>query len=152
VEAARDALTQALTIRQAASFREEDVPCRFGGEEFVVILPGTVAHVAVNKAEEVRAKIEALVVRYLDANLPRVTISIGVAAFPNSGDNAQAILKAADEALYRAKDGAVTGSSCLNLASRTPRVRSPTCNGRSRPACRGATFARGPRTHGTDAA
>ena len=44
-----------------------------------MILPGTVAHVAVNKAEEVRAKMEAVVVRYLECNLPRVTISIGVA-------------------------------------------------------------------------
>ena len=102
---AGDSVLRAVSDCLKASFREEDVPCRFGGEEFVVILPGTVAHVAVNKAEEVRAKIEALVVRYLDANLPRVTISIGVAAFPNSGENAQAVLKAADEALYRAKDG-----------------------------------------------
>jgi diguanylate cyclase (GGDEF)-like protein len=102
---AGDSVLRAVSDCLKATFREEDVPCRFGGEEFVVILPGTVAHVAVNKAEEVRAKIEAVVVRYLDANLPRVTISIGVAAFPNSGDNAQAVLKAADDALYRAKDG-----------------------------------------------
>jgi hypothetical protein len=49
--------------------------------------------------------VEALVVRYLDRNLPRITVSIGVAAFPESGDNPQLVLKAADEAMYRAKAG-----------------------------------------------
>lgn len=86
------------------SFRDEDVPCRFGGEEFVVILPGADAIVAARKAQELRSKIESLVVRYVDGNLPRITISIGVAAFPHCGDNPQAVLKAADEALYRAKE------------------------------------------------
>ena len=42
--------------------------------------------------------------RYLEGNLPRITISVGVAAFPIAGDNPLAVLKAADEALYRAKD------------------------------------------------
>ena len=46
-----------------------------------------------------------MVVRYVDGNLPRVTISIGVASFPQSGDSFQAAMKAADEALYSAKDG-----------------------------------------------
>ena len=78
--------------------------CRFGGEEFVVALPGATADVAAQKAEELRARVEGLVVRYVDGNLPRITISIGVAAFPGSGDNPQAVLKAADEALYRAKE------------------------------------------------
>ena len=51
------------------------------------------------------ARWEVLVVRYLEKNLPRVTISIGVATFPEAGDNPQTVLKAADEALYRAKEG-----------------------------------------------
>jgi diguanylate cyclase (GGDEF)-like protein len=101
---AGDTVLRAVADCLKANFRDEDVACRFGGEEFVVILPGTVAEVAVRKADDVRAKIESLVVRYVDANLPRITISIGVAAFPQSGDNPQAVLKAADEALYRAKD------------------------------------------------
>ena len=42
--------------------------------------------------------------RYLEANLPRITISIGVAAFPDAGDNPESVLKAADQALYRAKE------------------------------------------------
>jgi predicted signal transduction protein with EAL and GGDEF domain len=80
------------------------VPCRFGAEEFVVLLPGATIEAAVQKAEEIRGRIEELMVRYVDGNLPRVTISIGVAAYPGSGDSPQSVLKAADEALYRAKD------------------------------------------------
>jgi GGDEF domain-containing protein len=52
----------------------------------VIILARTVAEVAVGEADEVRAKIESLVVCYVDGNLPRITISIGVAAFPQSGE------------------------------------------------------------------
>jgi diguanylate cyclase (GGDEF)-like protein len=85
-------------------FRNEDVACRFGGEEFVVILPGADAGVAARRAEQLRSKVEALVVRYVEKNLPRITVSIGVASFPEAGDNPQVVLKAADEALYRAKE------------------------------------------------
>jgi diguanylate cyclase (GGDEF)-like protein len=100
---AGDTVLRAVGECLKTCFRDEDVACRFGGEEFLVVLPGAGAEVAMRKAEELRATIEALTVRYLDANLPRVTISIGVAAFPRSGENPQAVLKAADEALYRAK-------------------------------------------------
>jgi diguanylate cyclase (GGDEF)-like protein len=85
-------------------FRNEDIPCRFGGEEFVVILPGADADAALRRAEQLRSKVEDIVVRYLEKNLPRITVSIGVAVFPAAGDNPQAVLKAADEALYRAKE------------------------------------------------
>ena len=102
---AGDTVLRAVSECLMANFRDEDVACRFGGEEFVVLLPGTTAEAAVRKAEDVRTKIESLVVRYVDANLPRITMSIGVAAFPQTGDNPQVVLKAADEALYRAKDG-----------------------------------------------
>lgn len=84
-------------------FRAEDVPCRFGGEEFVVILPGADLAVSARRAEQLRGRIEAMVVRYLDQDLPRITISIGVATFPAAGDSPQTVLRRADEALYRAK-------------------------------------------------
>ena len=86
-------------------FRIEDVPCRFGGEEFVVLLPGANAADAARRAEQLRSKVEGLVVRYLEKSLPAITVSIGVAAFPDAGDYPEAVLKAADEALYRAKEG-----------------------------------------------
>ncbi|KAB2915521.1 MAG: diguanylate cyclase [Hyphomicrobiaceae bacterium] len=101
---AGDTVLRAVGDCLKSSFRDEDVPCRFGGEEFVVVLPGAGADAAARKAEELRSKVESLVVRYVDGNLPRITISIGVAVFPHCGDNPQAVLKAADEALYRAKE------------------------------------------------
>jgi diguanylate cyclase (GGDEF)-like protein len=76
-------------------FRTEDVACRFGGEEFVVLLPGASIEIAAKRAEELRDKIEAIRVRYLETNLPRITISVGVAAFPEAGDNPQSVLVAA---------------------------------------------------------
>jgi diguanylate cyclase (GGDEF)-like protein len=102
---AGDTVLRAVGECLQQNFRDEDVPCRFGGEEFAVIVPGASSEDGIRKAEDLRAKIEALVVRYLDGNLPRITISVGVAAFPRSGATPQEVLKAADEALYRAKEG-----------------------------------------------
>ena len=95
-------------------FRSEDVPCRFGGEEFVVLLPGADSDTAARRAEQLRSKVEALVVRYVEKSLPRVTVSIGVAAFPEAGDFPDVVLKAADEALYRAKE---SGRNRVELSS-----------------------------------
>src|SRR5216683_1778500 len=102
---AGDTVLRAVGNCLDTTFRAEDVPCRFGGEEFVVLLPGADEGAAALKAEHLRGKIESIVVRYLEKNLPRITISIGVATFPASGANPQAVLKAADDALYRAKEG-----------------------------------------------
>ena len=101
---AGDTVLRAVGNCLETTFRTEDVPCRFGGEEFVVLLPGADEGAAALRAEQLRAKVESIVVRYLEKNLPKITISIGVATFPASGDNPQAVLKAADEALYRAKE------------------------------------------------
>lgn len=87
-----------------AMFADDAVPCRFGGEEFVVMLPNIPLDKAAMRAEELRAKIEALTIRYADGQLPRVTISAGLASFPDAGANMMDVLKAADEALYRAKE------------------------------------------------
>jgi diguanylate cyclase (GGDEF)-like protein len=97
-----------------ALFRAEDIPCRFGGEEFVVILPGADADTAAQRAEQLRHSAEALVVRYLEQDLPRISVSIGVAVFPEAGDTPEAVLKAADDALYRAK---ANGRNRVELAA-----------------------------------
>ena len=102
---AGDTVLRAVGDGMAIAFRGEDVACRFGGEEFVAILPGATLEAAARRAEEFRRKLEALVVRYGEKNLPTITVSIGVAAFPEAGDNPQLVLKAADDALYRAKEG-----------------------------------------------
>jgi diguanylate cyclase (GGDEF)-like protein len=108
-------------------FRNEDIPCRFGGEEFVVVLPGADADAALRRAEQLRSKIEEIVVRYLEKNLPRITVSIGVAVFPGAGDNPHTVLKAADEALYRAKEkgrNRVELSGAAAMDAETPELHS----------------------------
>ena len=102
---AGDMVLRAVGSCLESLFRNEDVPCRFGGEEFVVLLPGADAADAARRAEQLRSRVAALVVRYLEKSLPTITVSIGVAAFPEAGDYPEAVLKAADEALYRAKEG-----------------------------------------------
>jgi diguanylate cyclase (GGDEF)-like protein len=86
-----------------AQFTGNAVPCRFGGEEFVVLLPNTGVADAAARAEELRARIEAMTIRYADGQLPRVTISAGVSGFPQAGANLTELLRVADEALYAAK-------------------------------------------------
>ena len=87
----------------AASFRREDIICRVGGEEFVVILPGASADEAEVRAECVRAATRALTVRFQGQALGTATVSIGVAEAFLHGESPEALLRAADEALYRAK-------------------------------------------------
>lgn len=100
---AGDALLKAIAELIRNSAREEDVPCRYGGEEFVIVLPETDIEGATARAEGVRRAIAALKVHHRGHELPRVTASVGVAAFPAAGACPDELVKAADQALYRAK-------------------------------------------------
>jgi diguanylate cyclase (GGDEF)-like protein len=84
--------------------RGSDVICRYGGEEIVVLLPETPLEAAVGRAEFVLKSVKELVIESAGIVLPRVTLSIGVASFPTHGDSIEAIFRAADAAMYRAKD------------------------------------------------
>lgn len=81
----------------------EDVACRPGGEEFTLIVSGTSQEDVMTKAELLRQAVEAIVVRYGEKALPRITISLGVAHYPAHGTMPQDLLRASDEALYDAK-------------------------------------------------
>lgn len=83
------------------SLREEDVACRYGGEEFVMILAGAPLSAALAAAERVRRRIEE--VRPTAFHSQPLTCSIGVASFPAHASTAASLLKAADMALYNAK-------------------------------------------------
>ncbi|MBS3936855.1 MAG: diguanylate cyclase [Sulfuritalea sp.] len=82
--------------------RDSDLPCRWGGEEFVVLLPRTSADVARHAAERIRCHFEANPVRWEDRSL-RVTASFGVAAFDACDLSLSSMVARADVALYRAK-------------------------------------------------
>ena len=101
-------LTGDAVLRQVAavlreSTRAEDLVARFGGEEFVVVLPVSVPDLATERAERIRSSIAERGV-VTDGTEIRVTASIGLAfAGPGSARNATALIATADEALYQAK-------------------------------------------------
>jgi diguanylate cyclase (GGDEF)-like protein len=86
----------------ASCVREEDIACRAGGEEFVIILPGTGKTALRSRAEALRKTIEQARIPAGDGML-KLTVSIGLASFPSYGDSGQGVLRAADVALYKAK-------------------------------------------------
>jgi diguanylate cyclase (GGDEF)-like protein/PAS domain S-box-containing protein len=95
-------------LRETASFlsksiRIEDTVCRFGGEEFVVILPTADLAAAHARAERIRSKLHELIVLHQGQSLGTITVSVGVAALPVHGTTPKELLDAADAALYRAK-------------------------------------------------
>ncbi|VEB32397.1 regulatory protein (GGDEF, PAS, PAC domains) [Legionella sainthelensi] len=85
------------------SFRESDFSVRFGGEEFVVVLLNITINNAVNKMEELREKIKNITIYFKGKPLNHITISIGVAEALKDGASIEEIIKAADHALYAAK-------------------------------------------------
>ena len=101
--AAGDAMLRELGALLQASARGSDVACRYGGEEFVLLLPQAAREVTRQRAETLRAGAKRLAVNYPDLPNEPITLSIGVAAYPADGATPDALLKSADDALYRAK-------------------------------------------------
>jgi diguanylate cyclase (GGDEF)-like protein len=83
--------------------RSSDIVCRYGGEELIIILPKANLQITQMKAEKLREGVKNLNLQYREKPLGKVTISIGVASFPNHGDSIISLIKAADQALYCAK-------------------------------------------------
>ena len=100
---AGDCVLRELSKVLMSNFHGVNTPCRYGGEEFAVFLPGASAEDARRLAEELRLAVNSISVRYSGENL-KVTISSGVATFPENGNTVQALIKSADRALYAAKD------------------------------------------------
>lgn len=101
--AAGDQLLRQVGELLSGQVRRGDAACRYGGDEFVLILPGATADGSSKLAEKIRAG--AGLLRLDDATGPRPTpsLSIGVAVFPDHGRTSEELLAAADAALYRAK-------------------------------------------------
>lgn len=97
-----DAVLREVGALLLARLRRMDVACRYGGEELVVLMPDCSAVDALARAQEICAMVRGLRDR-ADSSLPAVTISAGVAAWPEHGEQMGKVLEAADAALYAAK-------------------------------------------------
>ena len=94
-----------------SELREEDMLARFGGDEFVAFLPDTSCQDAWKVAERLRRRIEDAPLVY-EGHSVRITVSCGIACFPDHGDDLNEIMKMADRALYRSKD---LGKNCCTI-------------------------------------
>jgi diguanylate cyclase (GGDEF)-like protein len=101
---AGDLLLRDLGALLAAEIRGGDIACRYGGEEFLLILADADLQAAGKCAESLQQKVRSMQVRHRGETLRRVTLSIGVAGFPQHGTTASQIVTAADRALYKAKE------------------------------------------------
>lgn len=90
------------TIKE--SCRRNDLPCRFGGEEFTVVLTDAGKDAAAQWGERLLNRIHKLDLKSGASSVGKVTISVGVAIFPEHGDDVETLLQAADTALYQAKN------------------------------------------------
>jgi len=100
---AGDAVLREAAMFLARNVRAEDIVCRFGGEEFVVILPTASVEAAASRAERLRSKLRDLTVLHQGRSLGAITVSVGVADVPRHGTSPKQVIEAADAALYRAK-------------------------------------------------
>lgn len=100
---AGDAVLRETALFLVRSIRVEDFVCRYGGEEFVVVLPTADLRAAEARAGRIRSKLRDLVVMHDGRSLGVITASVGVAALPDHGMSEKELLQAADAALYRAK-------------------------------------------------
>ncbi|MGF7155398.1 sensor domain-containing diguanylate cyclase [Novosphingobium gossypii] len=101
---AGDAVLQAVAAEMRARFRDGDVVCRFGGEEFTIIAPGTSAATLAARVDAVRRAISELTVNQGGRTLGSMTMSFGIATWEESMErDGSTLIKAADAALYRSK-------------------------------------------------
>jgi len=97
-----------LLLRELGAFlkrciRGGDIACRYGGEEFLLLLPDASLETAHQRAEQVRQGVKQLHVPHQEGLVGSITLSLGVATFPQHGSTTETLLQFADNALYRAK-------------------------------------------------
>jgi diguanylate cyclase (GGDEF)-like protein len=101
--AAGDEILRELGSLLLKHVRGEDIPCRYGGDEFILILPDASREVTRERAEHICKNTKGFHFQFDGQALAAVTLSLGVAVFPENGTTSEAILKAVDSALYCAK-------------------------------------------------
>jgi diguanylate cyclase (GGDEF)-like protein/PAS domain S-box-containing protein len=100
---AGDAVLRSVAEALRTHYRADDVVCRYGGEEFAVILPESSAEEAARRSEDLRVGIKQLRVRHQSKVLDGMTLSMGIAAFPQHASSEEELLRLADIALYQSK-------------------------------------------------
>ncbi len=111
-----DAVLRELSGVMQSMFRGEDVACRYGGEEFVILLADATLEAARARAEELRVAVHHLSVEHRKHPVGAITISLGVAALPEHGTTPDALVEAADRALYEAKARGRDRTVCATLS------------------------------------
>jgi diguanylate cyclase (GGDEF)-like protein len=100
---AGDMLLKAIADAIRGSMRGGDVPCRYGGEEFLILIANIDAATLAARAEQLRSSVARIRLEHRGEPLRMVTVSVGIAVYPHDGKSATEVLAAADAALYSAK-------------------------------------------------
>ena len=100
---AGDMVLQSLADLFRNFFRATDICCRYGGEEFAIILPESSSADAAIRADALRSEVKSLHLQHKKQTLGQLTLSVGVAAFPEHGSTSRDLLKIADQCLYESK-------------------------------------------------
>lgn len=100
---AGDALLRELGTMLRQYVRASDVACRYGGEEFILILPDTNGEAGFQRAEQLRERVNSITINHEGRTIGNITVSVGVSVWPDNGHDAEQVIDAADEAMYQAK-------------------------------------------------
>jgi diguanylate cyclase (GGDEF)-like protein len=101
--AAGDMLLRSIGDFFKDRIRREDIACRYGGEDFVLIMPGSSLENTCRRAEQLHEDIKRVRVRHRGTFISSVEVSMGVVVFSEHGTSAELLLESADKALYKAK-------------------------------------------------
>jgi diguanylate cyclase (GGDEF)-like protein len=112
-----DVVLRELAALMRAHFRGDDIACRYGGEEFVVVLAEATMDAAFARAEDLREEVQRLVAEYRQRPLGSITVSIGISSLPEQGTLPQELIGAADRALYKAKSAGRDKTVCASPVS-----------------------------------
>jgi len=100
---AGDEVLKKIALLLQKYYRKEDIVCRFGGEEFMIILPETPLKVVLDKARDIRKAVPKINLSFKGEKIKNITISIGIASYPEHGFSMKKLVSTVDKALYKAK-------------------------------------------------
>ena len=108
--AAGDLVLSKVGAYISSTIRQYDIACRYGGEELIIVMPDVDIDNAILCAERIRTGIKNMHLKHDNRQLDSISISIGIACYPDNGSDAEGLIRAADKALYQAKE---SGRDCV---------------------------------------